>query len=234
MSNQFHHHPDAHSAVEDCARHILSRLDGKPKATLAISGGASPTVMFEIFAKTAFPWERVQLFWVDERGVPPDDAQSNFKLANDHWLAPGRFPQANIHRIQAELPAQIAAERYVAEIRQVFGTAAGVLPEFDVIHQGMGPDGHTASLFPGEPLIRDRTGVAAAVRVEKFKQWRITLLPGVLLTAKSTAMLVTGADKSAALKAVLEGPEDPEKYPSQIIAREGRDVTWFLATNGPE
>lgn len=157
-----------------------------------------------------------------------EDAQSNFKLANDHWLAPGRFAKANIHRIQAELAPELAAARYVEEIRAVFGLGEGALPEFDVIHQGMGPDGHTASLFPGQPLIEDRTGIAAAVWVEKFKQWRITLLPGVLLAAKNTAMLVTGADKAEALEAVLHGPYDPLKYPSQMVARNGREVVWFF------
>lgn len=225
MSNQFSALPDPQQAAEACARFILSRLEGKPKSTLAISGGSSPKIMFEIFAKTDFPWDRVHLFWVDERGVPPDDAQSNFKLANDHWLTPGRFPKANIHRIQAELAPDVAAQRYVEEIRGAFGPGS---PSFDVIHQGMGPDGHTASLFPGQPLIEDRTGIAAAVFVEKFKQWRITLLPGVLLAARSTAMLVTGADKTEALDAVLHGPLEPQKYPSQIIARDGGDVHWFL------
>jgi 6-phosphogluconolactonase len=232
MSNRFSRYSDSHAAVEACAGYILSQLEGRPKATLAISGGTSPTLMFEMFAKTKFPWEHVELFWVDERGVPPNDAQSNFKLANDHWLAPGGFPQANIHRIQAELPADVAAERYAGEIRQVFGIADGALPEFDVIHQGMGPDGHTASLFPGGPLIEDRKGIAAGLWVEKMKQWRITLLPGVLLGAKTTAMLVTGADKRGALEQVLDGAYDPRTYPSQIIAREGRDVNWFLATDG--
>lgn len=234
MSNRFSNYPDAQRAVEACAGHILSKLEGKPRSTLAISGGTSPKAMFEIFARAEFPWERVQLFWVDERGVPPDNAQSNFKLANDHWLAPAGFPKANIHRVQAELAPELAEQRYVEEIRSVFGAGLKELPEFDVIHQGMGPDGHTASLFPGEALIQDRTGVAAAVWAEKFKQWRITLLPGVLLAAKNTAMLVTGSDKAQALEAVLNGPYDPQKYPAQIIARGGRDVDWFLATNGHE
>jgi 6-phosphogluconolactonase len=225
MSNQFSAYSDARRAAEGCAGLILSQLEGKPRAALAISGGSSPKIMFEIFAKTQFPWDRVQLFWVDERGVPPEDEQSNFKLANDHWLAPGKFPAANIHRIQAELAPQLAAQRYVEEIGSVFGSG---IPEFDVIHQGMGPDGHTASLFPGQPLIQDRKGIAASVFVEKFNQWRITLLPGVLLAARSTAMLVTGADKTEALDAVLHSAPDPSKWPSQLIARDGRDVHWFL------
>jgi 6-phosphogluconolactonase len=224
--------PDSAHAAEACAQHILSRLqevlNEKSHATLAISGGSSPRTMFEIFAKTNFEWDRIELFWVDERGVPPGDSQSNFKLANDTWLLPGKFPRSNIHRIEAELEPELAAERYAEEIRNKLGGT----PQFDLIHQGMGPDGHTASLFPGEPFINDRQGTVAAVWVEKFKQWRITLLPGVLLAARQTVMLVTGADKADALKEVLEGDYEPLDYPSQIIAwseaHEGRDVAWFL------
>jgi 6-phosphogluconolactonase len=224
--------PDSAHAAEACAAHILSRLqevlNQKDHATLAISGGSSPRPMFEIFAKTRFEWDRIELFWVDERGVPPGDSQSNFKMANDTWLLPGKFPQANIHRIEAELEPELAAERYAEVIRKKLGDT----PHFDLIHQGMGPDGHTASLFPGQTLINDRQGNVAAVWVEKFKQWRITLLPAVLLGARHTVMLVTGADKADALKAVLEGDYEPLDYPSQIIAwsetHEGRDVAWFL------
>jgi 6-phosphogluconolactonase len=223
-----HRYPDAPHAAEACAKHILTRLEevlaGKDRVSLAISGGSSPRKMFEIFSTTTFPWERVELFWVDERGVPPTDSQSNFKLANDTWLAPGKFPPANIHRIEAELAPDLAAQRYAADLRKTLGDK----PQFDVIHQGMGPDGHTASLFPGEPLIDDRQGLVAAVWVEKFKQWRITLLPAVLLATRHTVMLVTGADKADALKAVLDGPYAPLKLPAQIIARSGSDVAWFL------
>jgi 6-phosphogluconolactonase len=206
-----------------CAKYILARLEEaiseNGNANLAISGGSSPRPMFELFRATAFAWDQVQLFWVDERGVPPTDSQSNFKLANDTWLAPGGFPTKNIHRIQAELAPEIAAEKYAAEIADV---------RFDVIHQGMGPDGHTASLFPGEPKIRDRDGVAAAVYVEKFHQWRITMLPRVLTGATHTAMLITGADKATVLRAVLKGPYEPETYPTQLVARGANDVNFFL------
>ena len=134
---------------------------------LAISGGTSPRTMFEIFAGTAFDWKRVHLFWVDERCVPPTDAQSNFKLADDTWLTPAKFPAANIHRVQTERDPEDAADIYVDELRLVFGEG---IPKFTVIHRGMGPDAHTASLFPGEPLIDDRTGLAAPafLRVEKL------------------------------------------------------------------
>lgn len=213
------------NAAEECGRYILGHLARKGKSTLAISGGSSPIPMFQMFAAADFDWNRVQLFWVDERGVPPSDEQSNFKHANEAWLKPCGFPAANVHRILAELDPQIAAARYVDEIRAVFGDG---IPGFDVIHQGVGPDAHTASLFPGEPMIADRKGIAAALWVEKMKQWRITLLPGVLVAARHTAMLVTGADKREALHAVLEGAEDFSKYPAQIL-RGARDVQWFVS-----
>jgi len=227
--------PDARQAAEACGRQILDwlreALAGKATASLAISGGTSPRAMFEMFTRIPFDWTRVDLFWVDERGVAPSDAQSNFKLANDVWLSPGAFPEANIHRIEAELPAATAAERYGAGIARHFGLAAGELPRFDVIHRGMGPDAHTASLFPGEPLIANRTDIAAAVWVSKFAQWRITLLPGVLEAARHTAMLVTGADKAQALHAVLHDRYDPLRLPAQIGAgAENLDnnTVWFV------
>ena len=221
---------DARSAAEACARQILDwlreSLDEKGLAALAISGGASPRIMFERFARTHFDWTRVHVFWVDERAVSPNHAQSNFKLAQDAWFGPGTFPPANIHRMQAELASADAAALYAAEIRRFFGLGAGELPRFDVIHRGMGPDAHTASLFPGEPLIENRADIAGAVWVEKLQQWRITLLPGVLMAARHTALLVTGADKAAALRSVLQSPFDPLHYPAQLASGDG--VVWFV------
>ena len=217
--------PTTHDAAEHCAAQILQYLDASPHSTLAISGGTSPRRMFEIFANTKFDWNRVQLFWVDERCVPPDDAQSNFKLANDTWLKAAKFPAANIHRVQTERDPSDAAEVYADELRLVFGEG---IPKFDVIHRGMGPDAHTASLFPGEPLIDDRTGLAAAVYVEKLNSHRVTLLPAVLLAAKHTVMLVTGADKAQPLADVLYGPHDAKKFPCQLTERDGGEVAWFL------
>jgi 6-phosphogluconolactonase len=221
---------DARQAAEGCGRQILEWLreaiGERGRATLAISGGSSPRPIFELFAETPFEWERVHLFWVDERGVPPDDAQSNFKLTQDTWLHGGAVPRSNIHRIETELPPAVAAERYVANIRECFELGPGELPRFDVIHRGMGPDAHTASLFPGEPLVANRTDIAAAVWVEKFRQWRVTLLPSVLMAARHTAMLVTGPDKAGPLHALLTRPFDPMTYPAQLASGEG--TVWFV------
>jgi 6-phosphogluconolactonase len=218
-------------AAEACAKHILQRLEAaileRGAATLAISGGSSPKPMFQDFAHRAFPWDRVHLFWVDERGVPPTDSQSNFKLAFDTWLDAGKFPPSNIHRIQAELKPEEAARLYRNEIRRHFDLPAGGLPHFDVIHRGIGPEGHTASLFPGEPLIRDHTTIAAEVWVEKMHQWRITLLPGTLEAARHTVMLVAGADKTEVVRTVIEGAYEPDQYPAQIASR-GSTAAWFM------
>src|SRR5579862_382020 len=208
---------DALAAADSCGHEIMKLLESaiteRGSATLAISGGSSPKPMFQMFAK--FAWEKVQLYFVDERCVPIDDPQSNFKFANDNWLGPGRFPKENVHRVHTELSPQDAAKAYAVELPQ----------QFDVIHRGMGPDAHTASLFPGEALINDKDGLAAAVWVEKMKQWRVTLLPRILEDARNTVVLATGADKAQALKAVLDGPYDPMRYPCQI-ARE--QAIWFV------
>ena len=234
---KIHRFADASAAAQACASGILNRLEqaigSNGSASLAISGGSSPRTMFEIFGRRVFAWDRVHLFWVDERVVPPGDPQSNFKLANDTWLLPAKFPAANIHRVRTELGPEAAAQRYLADIRSYFGIDVrggpnfGEIPSFDIIHRGMGPDGHTASLFPGEPLVADRAGIAAAVWVEKMNQWRVTLLPAVLEAARHTMMLVTGADKAATMKTVLTGEVQPDLYPVQIASR-GDVADWFV------
>jgi 6-phosphogluconolactonase len=165
---------------------------------------------------------------VDERCVPPTDVASNYKLADDFLIHPAHIPGRNVHRILGELTPATAAKRYAGEVRDFFGLEEGEMPRFDVVHRGMGPDAHTASLFPGEPLIDDREGIAAAVYVEKFHQWRVTLLPGALLAAKHTVFVVAGDDKAEAVRAVFQEEYDPKKYPAQIASHHGRGVTWFL------
>jgi 6-phosphogluconolactonase len=220
---------DAASAATTCARYILPLLEqaaaARGSAAFAISGGTTPAILFDSLAASTFSWDRVHIFWVDERCVPPADDSSNYKLAREHLIVPAGIRDANVHRIHGEADPAEAAARYSDEIRRFFGLGPGELPCFDVIHRGMGPDGHTASLFPGDPLVHDRTGIAAPTYAAKFNQWRVTLLPGVLAAAKNTALLVTGADKAEALSALERGPLDPLKYPAQIAAEQ---AVWFL------
>ena len=232
MSTHHHVYPDPQKASEACAHSIVAlledRLSSESTATLAISGGSTPKLMFPELAKAKLSWRDIHLFWVDERGVPPTDPQSNYLLAEQYLIHLAHIPKANVHRVHAELRPDEAAQRYADEIREFFGLAPGELPHFDVVHRGVGPEAHTASLFPGEPLIDDRENIAAAVYVEKVSQWRITMLPGALLAARHTVMLVAGEDKADAVRAIFEDPYDPKKYPAQITAHHGRSVTWFL------
>ena len=156
MSTHWYVYEDPPETAAACCRKILDllkqTLENRDRATLAVSGGSTPKLLFAQMAKADFDWSKVHLFWVDERGVPPTDTQSNYKLTKENFLDSAGFPAGNVHRIQAELGPQLAARLYADEIRNFFSLAPGEFPRFDVVHQGMGPDAHTASLFPGEPL----------------------------------------------------------------------------------
>lgn len=216
------------AAAEACGDRILEILNDarreRGRATVAVSGGSTPRMMFQAMARRPFDWSNVHVFQVDERCVPPDDVQSNFRMIRESLLADVSI-HVQFHRIMGELAPEEAARLYVDDIRGTFNLAPGELPVFDVIQRGMGPDAHTASLFPGEPLIVDRTGIAAAVYVEKFKKHRITLLPGVLEHARHTLCLATGEEKAEALRKVLGGPFDPVSAPAQI---ESPGVVWYI------
>jgi 6-phosphogluconolactonase len=232
MSAIWYPFADATAAAEGCAHHILSLLNealaGQEFATLAVSGGSTPKLLFQRIVPMKFDWNRVHLFFVDERCVPPTDDESNFKLANENLITPAHIPRNHVHRIVGEMAPEHAAKRYVSDIQEYFGLEGGALPHFDVIHQGTGPDAHTASLFPGSPLIDNRDGIAAAIYAESKGNWRVTLLPGVLLAARHNVFLVTGEDKAQAVHNVFEADYDPKRYPAQIVTHHGRKVAWFL------
>jgi len=216
-------------AAEACGAEIFRLLEAaraaRASATLAVSGGSTPRIMFEWMAKQTFEWKAIDLFWVDERCVPADDAQSNYRMTRESLLDHTALSPTQIHRVKTELIPDEAAEAYIDDISRVFRLEAGELPAFDVLQRGMGPDRHTASLFPGEPLIQNQTGIAAALWVEKMKQHRVTLLPGVLEKARHTLCLVTGPDKAEGIVDVLSAPRDPLHIPSQISSAE---MDWFV------
>jgi 6-phosphogluconolactonase len=212
----------AQDAAEACGKRTFEILEDARRqrgvARLAVSGGNTPRTMFRWMAEQSFHWDGVEIFQVDERCVPPDHELSNYRMIREALLDAVPIEAGRFHRIWGELAPEEAARIYVDEMRTSFGLKAGDLPAFDVIQRGMGPDGHTASLFPGEPLIEDAAGLAAAVWVEKMRQHRVTLLPGVLRNARHTLCLVTGPDKADALRAVLKGPSDPLEFPARIAS----------------
>ncbi|MGD0361171.1 MAG: 6-phosphogluconolactonase [Bryobacteraceae bacterium] len=233
MSVQWFTQPDPRAAAAACAQHISALLEqalaDQEHATLAVSGGSTPKLLFQSMVSAGFRWQRVHLFFVDERSVPPNDPESNYRLANENLITPAHIPADQVHRIHGELKPELAAQQYVDDIRNFFGLEEGESPHFDVVQCGMGPDAHTASLFPGESSIDDREHIAGPVHVQKMaSKWRVTLLPAALLAARNTAFLVTGADKAPAVGDVFHQEYDPKHYPAQLISRQGKRVTWFL------
>ena len=222
------------AAAEACGARTLDilgqALRERGAATLAVSGGSTPRLMFQAMARRSFDWSNVRIFQVDERCVPPDNPLSNFRMTRESLLDAVPIDESRFHRIAGELTPGEAARLYVDDIRRTFQLSPGELPVFDAIQRGMGPDGHTASLFPGEPLIGDRTGIAAPVVVDKpyvdpSMRHRVTLLRGVLERARHTLCLVTGVDKADAIHDVLRGPFDPMLFPSQIASA---DTVWYI------
>src|ERR1700733_8399758 len=140
---------DEGAAAEACAQHVLAVLGeavrANGRATLAVSGGSSPKLMFARMAAAKFDWQGVHIFWVDERCVRPTDAASNYKLVKEYLIEPAGIPAAQVHRVVGEIPPAEAAARYADDIRAFFGLPESELPRFDVIHRGVGPDAHTAS-----------------------------------------------------------------------------------------
>jgi 6-phosphogluconolactonase len=221
--------PSSREAAEACGARTFELLEAARRergvATLAVSGGSTPRVMFEWMAKQPFDWSGIHIFQVDERCVPPDHQQSNYRMLRESLLDAARIPEAQVHRALGERDPADAARLYIEAVRGILNLAPNELPAFDVIQRGMGPDAHTASLFPGEPAIDDRTGLAAALWVEKMQQHRVTLLRGVLEKAKATLLLVSGSDKAEALRHIFHDPFDPLRFPCQIASAE---MNWYI------
>ncbi len=232
MSVHWYAYPTPQEAAEACARQTVLLLEealaGRPRATLALSGGVTPRLLFECLSRSSLPWKSIHLFWVDERPVPPTDPASNYRVAESALIKPAGISRYNVHRITGEFRPETAAKRYSDEIREFFELGESDLPQFDVVQQGMGADGHTASLFPGEQIPENRGRIAAAVFVESLGQWRVTLTPAALMAARHTVFLVTGEEKAEAVRAVFKEQADPVLRPAQMISHHGRSVTWFL------
>lgn len=216
-------------ALSRAAAEVFTRLANRSAAasenrfTVALSGGSTPKNLFQMLSSEdesfhrSIEWNKVHLFWSDERCVVPYSEESNFKTAFDNLIRPLGISAMNYHRLKGELEPQIAAEEYERVLRLYFNLAERDVPRFDLILLGMGADGHTASLFPGNPALVEKNKLVAAPFVEKFGKYRLTFTPPVINSAANIVFLVAGKDKADALQAILEGAHLPEKYPSQII-----------------
>lgn len=217
------------AAAEEVANAARRAITEHGRFAWALSGGSTPRALYRRLAddyRTRIDWSRVHFFWGDERHVPPDHAESNYRMAREAMLDALSPPPANVHRIRAEEPdASVAAELYAAELRAFFALSAGEWPRFDQVLLGLGNDGHTASLFPGGEAVQERERLVVAPWVEAQSTFRITLTPPVINHAARAVFLVSGDGKAEALRAVLEGAREPERYPARIV--EG-NVLWMV------
>jgi 6-phosphogluconolactonase len=198
------------------------------KFTVALSGGSTPKSLFTLLAtKLNVPWDKIYFFWGDERHVPPDDPESNYRMANEAMLSKVPVPSENIFRIHAEeKDAAEAALQYEQTLQQFFHLAPGEFPRFDLIFLGLGPDGHAASLFPDSKALEERRRLVVSNWVEKFKTDRITFTFPVLDEAACVIFLASGPDKAAIVHQVLEN--SGANLPSQKIRPANGRLLWML------
>ncbi len=230
--------PNAAALAREAAQYFVEQAEravaARGRARIAISGGSTPKAAFALLADPAelwrarMPWSKLDLWWVDERCVPPSDSDSNYRMTREAMLDHVPLQPEQIHRIEGELEPEAAAARYESELRNSFKLEGAELPKFDVAQLGMGPDGHTASLFPHTQALHELGRLAVANHVEAKDAWRVTLTWPVINRGSQVFFLIGGADKAQILKDVFTGPRDPERLPSQLIRPAGGILTLLL------
>jgi 6-phosphogluconolactonase len=234
MSQRVQVFDDAESLARGTAARIAEAaresIEARGLFTIALSGGSTPRRVFELLAGEEFresiDWPDVHIFFGDERMVPPDHAESNYRMANEVLLSKVALPPANVHRIDGVGDAAANASVYESEMRGLFGDVEW--PRLDQVLLGMGDDGHTASLFPGTAVLDERRLWVAPNWVEKLGAWRVTLTAPVINAARRVTFLVTGAGKAERLREVLKGERDPARLPSQLINPSDGILEWFV------
>src|SRR5947209_8180345 len=222
------------TAAEDFVRLAREAIGARGQFVVALSGGSTPKRLFQILAEPPFrdqvDWSRVELFWGDERSLPPDHNDSNFHMATEALLKKVPVPATRVHRLQADRADRDAAARdYQVEIARVFHVDAdGPPPRFDLVLLGMGPDGHTASLFPQTAALKETKRWVVANYVPKFTTHRLTLTAPVLNAAANVYFLAAGADKTGMLADVVEGKPDPDRLPSQMVRPTSGNLVWLV------
>ncbi|HEX8328372.1 MAG TPA: 6-phosphogluconolactonase [Hymenobacter sp.] len=227
-----HVYPTVEEVLRGLADFVVAQAGqavvARGRFTLALSGGSSPKKLYELLASEAYrdrvPWPQVFFFFGDERDVPQTDPESNFLMAKKALFDPLQIPQENVFAIDTSLPAAEAAAAYTRAITAFFGAEA----HLDLVLLGLGDNSHTASLFPHTPVLQASAAGAEAVFVEEKQAYRITLTAPLINQARAVAFLVYGADKAAAVQAVVNGPRDSEEHPAQLIAPTAGETHWFL------
>jgi len=225
---------DARAAAQLFASAVVAAAGARGIARVAISGGTTPKAMFALLADPSqpfvkqVPWDKLDLYWVDERCVGPEDADSNYRMTREALLSKVPLQAERIHRMEGELEPEEAAARYEAAIRNGFRLEGAETPTFDLVLLGMGDDGHTASLFPHTEALNDMTHIVVANHVPQKDTWRITLTWPVINQGREVAFLIEGANKAQVLHEVFQGPYQPETYPSQIIRPASGKLTLLL------
>lgn len=211
----------AKASAEKFAETVEAAVAKRGVARLAISGGSTPQATFKLLAAEPFvsriPWDKLQLFWVDERCVGPDSPESNYGVARDLMLSKVPIPAENVFRMEGELDPEVAASRYESTLRNVMKLEGAETPAFDMVTLGMGPDGHTASLFPNTEGLNELGRLVIANHVPQKDVWRVSLTWPVINHASEVVFEVEGPGKTDVLAEVLTGPRDPDRLPSQLI-----------------
>lgn len=222
------------AAAEEIVSHAETAVALDGTFSIALSGGPAPGPVFDLLADPAesfrrrMPWSETHFFWGDERHVPPDHPQSNYRLAHRRLLSKVPVPEANVHRVRADLPdAHEAAELYELTLRDHFRLAAGEWPRIDLMLQGLGDNGHTASLFPGTTALAERERLVVATWVEKLQTDRITMTLPVINHASRVLFVVSGAKPADALQQVLFGPRLSRPLPAMLIAPGAGRLLWL-------
>jgi 6-phosphogluconolactonase len=224
----------ARAAAEEFVNLAGEAILAKEFFTVVLSGGSTPRGLYSLLAGDAslraqLPWEKIHFFWGDERHVPPEHPDNNYRMAKDAMLSKVPVPPANVHRIRSENPdAGQAAGEYEETLRAFFRLKIGEMPKFDLVLLGMGPDGHTASLFPGIQGLREQNRMIVANWVERLKDYRITMTLPLLNHAACVLFLVSGEEKAEILRAVLEGAPEREVLPAQLVHPVNGRCLWFV------
>ena len=224
----------ARRAAEKLVEAAADSVSRKGSFDLVLSGGSTPKALYSLLVsdpalRSKVPWDKMHLFFGDERHVKPDDPQSNYRMAVETLISRSPLKPEQISRIKAEYPvAEDAAKEYEQSIRAYFKLADGQFPRFDLVLLGMGSEGHIASLFPGTKALHENRRIVVHNWVGKVLMDRITLTAPALNNAGLVLFMVTGADKCLALTAVLERAYEPEQLPAQLIRPVNGSLLWLV------